>query len=145
LETAGSALDSFAKEMGLEGDLVLYRLNAQWERLFKGLLSDHTRPCKFSEGRLLVLADSPVWIQQLNFLKSDMLEKLRGFGVKDIRYKLGAVRKRRDRPAAPSRPVTGPDSAFIDGLLLDVRSPELKASIRRAVEKSLTSSSVRRQ
>jgi hypothetical protein len=137
LEKAGSALSPLVREFGLEGSLSLHRLKAEWDTLFEGPLSQHTLPYRHAEGRLLVLVDSPVWIQQLSFLKAEMLRKLRGFGVKDLGFRLGAVVKRPGRRAAAPPAATEDDIALIDEVVSATTNPELKERIRRAMEKSL--------
>jgi predicted nucleic acid-binding Zn ribbon protein len=139
LKKAESSLASLASELGLDGSLVLYRIKADWVTVFKGPLSQHTSPHGYQNGRLLVLVDSPVWIQQLNFLKSEMLRKLKEYGVKDLWFKLGAVARRHARrPDMPLNPVPEADRAHINEIVSSVKDPELRECIRRAMEKSFS-------
>lgn len=93
MQRAGSALSPVLKELGMESAIALHRLRGQWGSLFGEALSLHARPVSLSGGRLLINVDSPVWLQELSFLKADMAEKLKGFGVKDIRLRLGRIRR----------------------------------------------------
>jgi hypothetical protein len=91
LQKAGSVLESLARELGLDGALKLHDIRDQWANVFKRPLSLHTYPSTLIGENLFVNVDSPVWLQEINFLKSELIEKLRPFGVKDIKFRLGKV------------------------------------------------------
>lgn len=117
-------------------------MKARWEALFKGPLSEHTTPQGLKDGVLLVVVDSPAWIQQLNYLKPDIISKLAGFGIRDLKFRLGTVRKKQSCTVAPSRYIRGPseeERAMMEELTKGIDNPELSESIRRAAFKSLSS------
>lgn len=91
LQKAGSVLESLAKEIGIDGALRLHNIRDHWANVFKKPLSLHSYPSSLIGNNLFVNVDSPVWLQEINFLRPELLEKLRPFGVKDIRFRLGKV------------------------------------------------------
>lgn len=91
MQSAGSVLESLARELGIDGALRLHQVRDRWSNVFKGPLSLHSYPSSLRGESLLVNVDSPVWLQEINFLRAEMLERLGPFGVKDIRFRLGKV------------------------------------------------------
>lgn len=51
-------------------------LTRAWETAADSKAKKHTRIAGFRKGRLLVNVDSPVWIFQLSFKKTELLRKL---------------------------------------------------------------------
>jgi len=137
LERASSEISRIARELGMESSLGLERLRARWDSLFSGALPAHASPLSLRKGELLVAVDSPAWLQELNFMKARMLGRLTAFGVSDIRFRLGAVRRGRKggRPEPP--PPTDADRSLAEALVAPVRDEDLRESIRRAVLGSL--------
>lgn len=135
LERADSALSRLVKDLGMENALRLHRIKARWEDLFGEPLSSHIYPARLDGGHLLVNADSPAWLQQTSFYKAEMLEKLRPFGVKDIRLRTGAVRRRQAARPQGKRPPSEADCSFIEDVICGLQDEELKDSIRRALRK----------
>jgi hypothetical protein len=135
LERADSALSRLVREMGMENALRLHRIKARWDDLFGEPLSSHIYPARLEGGQLLVNADSPAWLQQTSFFKAGIIEKLCPFGVKDVRLRMGAVRRRQAGRTPRERPLSEADSSFIEDLLRSVRDEDLKESIRRALRK----------
>ncbi len=51
----------------------------------------HMSPSLLARGELLLTVDSPVWLQELNFFRGDILRKLSSYGVSAIRFRIGRV------------------------------------------------------
>lgn len=135
MERADSALSQLVKDLGMESALRLHRIKARWDSLFGAPLSSHIYPSRLDKGQLLINADSPAWLQQTSFYKADMLEKLGPFGVKDIRLRIGPVRRRPLRHPHHERPLPEADSPLIEDLLRTVHDEELRESIRRVLRR----------
>lgn len=135
MERADSALSQLIRDLGMESALRLHRIKARWDSLFGEPLSLHIYPSRLDKGQLLVNADSPAWLQQTSFYKADMLEKLGPFGVKDIRLRIGPVRRRPPRQSPRERPLPEAGGPFVEDLLRTVHDGELRESIRRALGK----------
>lgn len=142
VEKAASVLSPLIKRLGLTAGVRLVRIRGDWDSLFGPTLSIHMSPSRLAEGELLVNVDQPIWMQQLTFHKRQIVEKLRPYGVRDIRFRLGKVY----RPTIPStvaRQSAGlstEDAAFVEALVSGVSDEVLKEAIRSAAEKSMGSS-----
>jgi predicted nucleic acid-binding Zn ribbon protein len=65
-----------ARELGLDSALRLHQVRDCWDNVFKGPLSLHSYPSSLRGESLLVNVDSPVWLQEINFLRAEILKKL---------------------------------------------------------------------
>jgi len=66
-----------------------------WEKAVGPAIAGNTRPAAFKGDLLIVHATSSSWLQQLRFLKGDIISKVnRHLGqtkVKDIKFKIGPL------------------------------------------------------
>ena len=79
----------------IDVDLDTHRLWQQWKDVVGPVIAENTRPEAIKGKLLLVNVSSAPWMQQLQFLKPELIEKLNeslGKGVVgDIRFKIGLV------------------------------------------------------
>jgi len=121
------------RELGMESSLKLRLLAARWEALFPGSLSLHTSPSVLKDGELLVSVDSPAWLQEISFHRAVMLEKLKDCGIRQVRFRLGAVRKpTRPEPRREGR-LSEEHRLLIEEVVSGVSDPELAGRIRGAM------------
>ncbi|MEW6107807.1 MAG: DUF721 domain-containing protein [Nitrospirota bacterium] len=138
-----SILSPIIKNLGIDDGVCLARIKNNWYRIFNKPLSLHMYPSKFAEGELLINVDSPIWIQQLGYYKKEIIDKLSDYGVRDIRFRLGKIYGKRENVPAREHAVkelSREDNLFVSELLSNINDESLKASIRKALEKSLRSS-----
>ncbi len=143
MENAGSILSALLKSLGIEERVRLESIQREWATLFTGPLALHTYPVDIKDGELIVNVDSPAWLQQLKFFKKDMIKKLHEYRIREIKFKHGRIYNPRKGPA--KNPVTAhrtrelkeTDIAWINDTIAGIQDPELKESIRKAMEKAL--------
>lgn len=146
-EKADSFFGPLIKSLGIADGVQLTQLKSDWNKIFEKTLSSHMAPSKLSEGELLLNVDSPIWIQQLNFCKKDLLTKLGPYGVQGIRFRLGRItEKRRNTPPAEELAEISPeDASFVTELISDLGDDGLKESVKKAAEKSLRAAKPRKK
>lgn len=92
----GGILKKALKASNIEVDLELYRLWEQWADLVGPAIAQNARPEAIKGKLLLVNVSSAPWMQQLQYLKSELIEKLNSAlgmeALKDIRFKIGPVK-----------------------------------------------------
>jgi len=75
------------------GDTHLLDLFGRWETLVGPEIAANARPAGFKGRLLLVHVASSVWMQQLQFLKADLIDRINaglpGAGIEEIRFKIG--------------------------------------------------------
>lgn len=93
----GRILQQAIQSSRIDVDLGAYRLWQQWEDMVGPTIAENTRPEAIKGKLLLVNVSSAPWMQQLQFLKPELIEKLNEtLGkevVGDIRFKIGPVNR----------------------------------------------------
>lgn len=130
---------SLIRQLGLEEGVKLFQIRNSWTSIFSEPLTLHMWPVKLSEGELLIQVDSPLWMQQLTFLKRDIVTKLSRYGVRDIRFRLGKIyREDFGKPEEkPARHLSPDDRSFLDGLASEISDEDIRTAVKKAAEKSL--------
>jgi len=138
-----SLLGPLVRDLGIEDGLRLVQVKKNWHTLFNEPLSSHMTPYKLTQGALLLNVDSSVWLQELNYFKKDIIEKLTPYGINDIRFKLGKVSKKTESGVCDQgyiiKTLTPEEVSYIEKTVCQVMDEELKGTVRRAIEKSISS------
>ncbi len=139
MERAESLLGPLLKRLGIAEDVRLRQIRNDWQTLFGKPLSTHMSPSRFFEGDLLLCVDSPAWMQQLVFCKGEILKKLAGYGVRDLRFRIGRVTSRNPRAdcSVAKTELSSEEALFISEVVSRVGDEELRETIRKTIEKSL--------
>jgi hypothetical protein len=141
VKKTGAVLDPLLKNLGLESGVRLARIKRDWYGIFDEQITSHLFPVNFSDSELLLHVASPIWMQQFSYHKSEITKKLSNYGVRNIRFRLGRIPQGKQEipPAGKAPELTRENRFFISELLSGVRDEHLKETIKKAVEKSLTS------
>jgi hypothetical protein len=144
LQPISPLLDSIFRDLGVSERMKLDTLCRRWPEIFTGPLASHTAPVDMKEGILVIAVDSPTWLQHLKFMKKDILEKLKGHGVKDLKLKHGTVHRDREgvKPGgSPDEPLyrelTAGETEGINRAVTEIEDDELKDIVRSVLEKSV--------
>jgi len=147
VKQAGSLLAPIIKDLGIDEGVTLAEIKKSWTSLFHKPLSCHAAPGRLSNGDLLLNVDSPVWLQQLNFFKEDIVKKLSAFGVTSVRFRLGRVSLKEQPEAETARsrrkPLSEEARSYIEKTISPVGDEALKASMKKAMEKAVSSGKTR--
>ena len=91
----GSVLQDAIKTARVDANLDACRLWQEWNTVVGEAISQNARPEAIKGKLLLVNVSSAPWMQQLQFLKTELLQKLNESmgkdAVEDIRFKIGPV------------------------------------------------------
>ena len=113
-----------------------------WEDAVGSRIASHAQPAAFRNGVLTLHVDSAPWLQQLNFLKKDLIGKvnaeLEEEMVKELQLKGGKIRP--PSPAAPPKPVPrrelrDDERHWIAEQTETLRDPELRAALENLIRK----------
>ncbi len=147
MKTAGSLLIHLIRELGIEDGVRLAEIKKNWFDLFHEPLSHHMAPCALSGVEILLHIDSPVWLQELNFYKDDIIKKLSPYGVQRVRFKLGristTIKAEGRRQKADSRQLTNEELSFIEETVSQIKDEELREAIRKAMQTSILTGKAR--
>jgi hypothetical protein len=90
-----SILEKTIKSLEIDVPLKTYSILEAWNEIVGESVAAHSRPCAIRNRILFIDVSHPTWIQQLQFLKPTLLEKVNGFlgesRIQDIRFKLGKI------------------------------------------------------
>lgn len=131
----------------LRGSVIEQRLEegriwVVWEQAVGSRIASHAAPSAFRDGTLTLSVDSAPWMQQLNFLKRELVAKVNAeLGqemVTDIYLKAGRVSapKPPDVPwEKPRRQLTAEELAWIAEQAESVADPGLRDVFERLIRK----------
>lgn len=113
-----------------------------WEKAVGSRIAAHASPATFREGTLTINVDSAPWMQQLTFLKPQLIAKVNAeLGeelVVDIYMKAGRVLPPQPAPkpwSAKRRPLTEEERSWISEQSHTVEDPELRAVFENLIRK----------
>jgi hypothetical protein len=90
-----SILEKTLKALEIDVPLKSYSIWGAWKEIVGESVALHTQPRVIRNRILFIDASHPTWIQQLQFLKPTLLEKINAFLreplIQDIRFKLGKI------------------------------------------------------
>ncbi len=121
------------------------RITAAWNKAVGARIVAHASPDKLQRGTLFVKVSDSVWMQQLHFLKQDILGKINplpdGTTVKNIHFSLGKtpVSPTGDKlPPAASSSLKARDRKMIDENTAAIIDPELRDILKKVMTREIT-------
>jgi hypothetical protein len=148
IEKLGEVLAKSLKRLDPTGRLGEYGVWPIWDQAVGEAVARNAQPEKIRQGTLFVKVSSPIWMQQLQYLKETIAEKInQELGkevVKNIFFVIGKVEA---APAAapgkkPETPIAAAPPAQLDeATLASIKDPD----VRRAFKKLFTVSSRKRK
>jgi hypothetical protein len=138
LERLGTVLDKSLKRLDLSNRLEEYGVWPIWNDTVGTTIARNAQPEKIRNGTLFVKVSTPVWMQQLQYMKEMIAEKLNqrlaAEVVKNIFFVVGRV-ETHIAGAKPnvSTPSSTPlaDPKFHDELLQSIADPEIRQAFKR--------------
>jgi hypothetical protein len=98
-----SILGQTLKALEIDVQLKTYSILGAWNEIVGESVAEHSQPRSIRNRILFIDVSHPTWMQQLQFLKPTLLEKVNTFLgeplVQDIRFKLGKISP--NNPAPP--------------------------------------------
>lgn len=129
------------KEFGMEEAVRFEGIKRGWTDIFREPLSLHMSPSSLKNGELLISVDSPIWLQQLTFLKADITKNLNPYGVRDVRFRIGRVNVKKARTSQNTEkkkhPIDCDALQQIENTVSEIKDADVRESIRKVMEKSL--------
>ena len=119
------------------------RIWVVWEDAVGSRIATHAQPAAFRDGTLTLHVDSAPWLQQLNFLKKELIAKVNAAlgeeTVKEIYLKGGKVKKFSASEEAPQKPkrreLSEEEQAWVVEQAETVIDPELRAVFESLIRK----------
>jgi hypothetical protein len=103
-QTIRSILEDTLKSLEIDVPVKTYSILGAWDQIVGESVAEHSQPRSVRNRILFIDVSHSTWMQQLQFLKPTLLEKVNGFLgeplIQDIRFKLGKISR---TIAAPSK------------------------------------------
>jgi predicted nucleic acid-binding Zn ribbon protein len=97
MQSVGGLVGKVLGDLGLDGVALAHRIGVQWEDIVGPQVAAHCRPLGIRAGVLELQVESPVWAQQLQLRKTELLERLADrFGAeapRELRFQVGYARR----------------------------------------------------
>ncbi len=142
-----SILQGLARSQGFDVRLWEYRLQTQWRDIVGDVLAVHTWPTRIRFRKLFIAVDNSVWLHQLMYLKSTLMEKIQSEApdlyLRDIVFRIGEipVQKWEDQEPKNTLPHVSAESLMTaTEYTREVTNEELRYSLTRVISKALSSS-----
>jgi hypothetical protein len=143
VKRVGSLLGHLIKDLEIEDGVRLAEIRKNWQSLFREPLPYHMAPSRLTGGDLLLNVDSPVWLQEMNIHREEILKKLTPFGVRAVRFRLGKisalttseVKIQKTKP----RTLTAEERSYIDQTISQINDDRLKRTVKTAIERAIAS------
>ncbi len=88
-------LDTALNNFRAASDQDMTKIWDMWDKVVGEVISENAKPGAFRDGVLIINVSSSVWLQQLGFLKHDMIKNLnRAIGkniIKTIKFKIASL------------------------------------------------------
>ncbi len=143
MKSLRSDLEDLLNELGLTEELRLYRLRRDLKSLFKAPLSEHIYPAVLKKGVLTLVVDSNEWLFELKLNEQRILNRLKDYKVKSIRFRLGRIpRTKKITPPQndSEHPLPSLPEELKQSLTEKIKDPELRQTLESTIKKSMKNS-----
>ena len=138
-----SVLEETLRALEIDTQLKIYSVLGAWGEIVGESVAEHSQPRSIRNRILFLDVSHSTWMQQLQFLKPTLLEKVNNFLgeplIQDIRFKLGKISRTLSAPAkTPSSEDEKLDKATmnrIESLLQQIDDKEVRRSLRQVLAK----------
>jgi hypothetical protein len=141
-----NVLEKVLPSYGLTARMAEWSLKLKWEGIVGKPVAAHTEPVQLTFRNLVVMVDSPAWLQHLTFLKAELTEKIqRACGretVAEIRFRVGSLSRDSSSRVftAPPHPLptclSEDEVILIEEYLRPLQDPTLKEKLRSLITRS---------
>ena len=141
LERVGEVLDQSLKRLDLALRLDEYGVWPIWNDIVGKTIARNAQPEKIRNGTLFVKVTSPVWMQQLQFMKNMIADKLnqrlKQEVVKNIFFMVGRIDAEEEEAQAQSSPNQTDESLereVNEEFLTSIDDPEIRDAFRKLIK-----------
>ena len=140
-----SLIRDISQSHGFAVRLCEYRLQKQWKALVGEVVASHTWPARIKFRKLHVAVDNSVWLHQLMYLKTTLMENIQArmedLHLEDIIFWIGEIpESRADAVDGPVEQIAvSPDARMTAReYTRSVNDDELRDSLTRVIAKALS-------
>jgi predicted nucleic acid-binding Zn ribbon protein len=137
-ESVGDVLEQSLKRLDLAARLDDYAVWPIWNDVVGKVIARNAQPEKIRNGTLFVKVSSPVWMQQLQFMK-DMIagklnHRLKGETVKNLFFMVGRIEASVEVTEEPKDVAENLEAPLNEDFLQSIADPEMRAAFRKLLK-----------
>jgi predicted nucleic acid-binding Zn ribbon protein len=134
-------LGGASRRIGFGEKLKHMKLMARWEKIAGSAVARHARPSRLRGRTLIVRVDQPTWMQELTFLKHEIMERIREEfkegAPSDMKLELGELppwsSTKEEPERAEMRELDDDEKEFIQVAADEIDDPDIRDAARRAM------------
>ena len=138
-----SILESALRGLEIDAHLKSYSIWGAWKEIVGESVALHAQPHAIRNRILFIHVSHPTWVQQLQFLKSALIDKINTFLgeplIRDIRFHLGKIESgtspRQRKDSWQSQKLEEETSKQIENLLQNILNEDVRKSLRSLLVK----------
>jgi hypothetical protein len=139
IDAIGEVLDRSLSRLDLTRRLDEYGVWPIWREVVGEVIARNAQPEKIRNGTLFVKVSSPVWMQELQFMKemiaAKLNQRLTSDIVKNIFFMVGRIEPAADSLTEKSTEATNIPAESIDQeFLQSIEDPEIRAAFQKLVK-----------
>ena len=140
IESIGAVLEQSLKRFDLAPRLDEYGVWPIWREVVGKMIARNAQPEKIRNGTLFIKVSSPVWMQELQFMKEmiagKLNQRLNGEIVKNIFFMVGRIDEaERDAANSPeSCEAEENDHPVNEEFLQSIEDPEIRAAFKKLLK-----------
>ncbi|HEX9454696.1 MAG TPA: DUF721 domain-containing protein [Candidatus Binatia bacterium] len=138
VDRLSAVLSQSLKRLDLSSRLDEYGVWPIWNDVVGKTIAKNAQPEKIRNGTLIVKVTSPVWMQQLQFMKEMIVEKLnqrlKNDTVKSVFFLVGKIDATDVGIPAESTPANDPPRQVNEEFLLSIEDPEIREAFRKLLK-----------
>lgn len=142
-QSVNTLLREMLAKPGLGEQITRHQAWLVWDKIVGNQIAARARPLRLRKGVMEIAVDHPVWMQQLQMMKTQILTKIQKqfpkAGITDL-YLRKASHSAAPAPASTAPPKAPPlddiklssaERSHIDHMVKDIENPELQQELRR--------------
>lgn len=138
VDRLSAVLSQSLKRLDLHSRLDDYGVWPIWNDVVGKTIAKNAQPEKIRNGTLIVKVSSPVWMQQLQFMKEMIVEKLnqrlKNDTVKSVFFLVGRIDTTDVDMPVESTPTNDPPRQINEDFLLSIEDPEIREAFRKLLK-----------
>ena len=138
-------LQDVARSQGFDVRLGEHRLQAHWKEVVGDVVATHTWPTRIRFRTLFVSVDHSVWLHQLMYLKSTLLEKIQSedpdLHLQDLVFRIGDIPDQHgnEPDSSPVVPISPEAVCAATDTTREVRNEDVRHALTQVIAKALSS------
>ena len=138
VDRLSAVLSQSLKRLDLSSRLDEYGVWPIWNDVVGKTIAKNAQPEKIRNGTLIVKVTSPVWMQQLQFMKEMIVEKLnqrlKNDTVKSVFFLVGKIDSTDVEIPAEATPANDPPRQVNEDFLLSIEDQEIREAFRKLLK-----------